>query len=76
MVYGTEVIIPTELSFPTARTALTASRNNEATRTLDLNLIEEKREIAAIKMLAYQKRWPNYITSRCGRDHSRWEIYY
>ena len=57
IVYGTEDIIPTELSFPTARTALTESENNEDARILDLNLKEKKkREMAAIKMLANQRK--------------------
>ena len=47
---------PTELSFSTAQTVLTESENNEDVRILDLNLIEEKREMAAIKMLAYQQK--------------------
>ena len=56
MVYGTEAVISTELSFPTARTALTESGNNQNARMLDLNLIEERREMAAMKMLAYQQK--------------------
>ena len=59
MVYGTEAIIPTELSFPIAKTALTEagkSRSNEKAKMLDLNLVEERREMAAVKMLAYQQK--------------------
>ena len=56
IVYGTEAVIPTELSFPTARTALTDFGSNEDAIMLDLNLIEERTEIAAIKMLAYQQK--------------------
>ena len=56
MVCGTEALIPTELFFPIARTALTESKNNEEARILDLKLIEERKEMAAIKMLAYQQK--------------------
>ena len=56
MVYGTEAAIPTELSDPIARTALMESKNNEGARMLELNLIEERRETAVIKMLAYQQK--------------------
>ena len=52
MVYEIEAIIPIKLPFPTA---LVESGSNEDARILDLNLIVEKREVAAIKMLAYQQ---------------------
>ena len=56
MVYGTEAVIPTKFSFPTARTALMEFRNNEEARLLDLNFVEERRAMTAIKMLAYQQK--------------------
>ena len=56
MVYRTETVILTKFSFPTARTALVKSKNNKDERMLDTNLIEERREMAAINMLAYQQK--------------------
>ena len=71
MVYGTEAVIPTELSFPAAQTMLTESRNNKDARRLDLNLIDEIREMAAIKMRAYQQKVAELYKNRSANDHSK-----
>ena len=47
---------PHRTFFPIARTALTEFESNEETRKLDLKLIEERREMADIKILAYQQK--------------------
>ncbi|GJZ61007.1 reverse transcriptase domain-containing protein [Tanacetum coccineum] len=48
LTYGTEAIIPTEIGMPTFRTAeLDIAKNDEALQ-INLELLEEKREQAAI----------------------------
>ncbi|GJT25584.1 reverse transcriptase domain-containing protein [Tanacetum coccineum] len=49
LAYGTEAVIPTEIGIPTRRTIQRSDKENEEALRLNLNLIEERREIAAIK---------------------------
>ena len=56
MTYGAETVIPLETGFPTLRTSsFTLSNNNELLRK-NLNLIEEWRENAIIKLAYYQHK--------------------
>ncbi|KAK9074310.1 hypothetical protein SSX86_006908 [Deinandra increscens subsp. villosa] len=54
LTYGTEAVIPAEVVCPTDRMALDDKSNEEDLR-LNLNLIEERREIAAIREAAHKK---------------------
>ncbi|GKD72312.1 reverse transcriptase domain-containing protein, partial [Tanacetum coccineum] len=50
LTYGTEAVIPAEIGMPTLRTAkMDQAKNNEALR-INLDLIEERREQAAIQV--------------------------
>ena len=48
MTYGAEVVIPLETGFPTTRTNLFNSKENNEQLTRNLDLIEEKRENAMV----------------------------
>ncbi|XP_072084482.1 uncharacterized protein [Arachis hypogaea] len=48
-VYGSEALIPIEVSIPTLRTELYDEQHNINVRNAELDLIEEDRDIAAIK---------------------------
>nr|GEV30336.1 reverse transcriptase domain-containing protein [Tanacetum cinerariifolium] len=48
LTYGTETVIPTEIGMPTYRTAAVDVVNNDEELRLNLNLLEERRERAAV----------------------------
>nr|GEW15640.1 reverse transcriptase domain-containing protein [Tanacetum cinerariifolium] len=61
LTYETEAVIPTEIGMPTLRTAeVDLVQNNEALE-INLDLMEERREEAAIHE-AKSKKWKNTIT--------------
>ena len=49
LVYGTEAVIPAEIGMPTIRTAEINVATNDDERRIDLDLLEERRERAAIR---------------------------
>nr|GFC56348.1 reverse transcriptase domain-containing protein [Tanacetum cinerariifolium] len=53
LTYGTEAVIPAEIGMPTYRTTAVDVVNNDKELRLNLNLLEERRELAAIKMTKY-----------------------
>ena len=56
MTYGAEVVIPLETGFPTTRTNLFNSKENNEQLTRNLDLIEEKRENAMVQLAYYQQK--------------------
>ncbi|XP_057760072.1 uncharacterized protein LOC130980403 [Arachis stenosperma] len=52
LVYGTEALIPVEVSVPTLRTEVYDRSNNLQARAAELDLVEEERDISAIKQRA------------------------
>ncbi|XP_076894830.1 uncharacterized protein LOC143547242 [Bidens hawaiensis] len=63
LTYGTEAMIPVEIGLPTHRTSLT-ERENEQDLRLNLNLVEERQEMAARKEIEYKKKMEKYYNSR------------
>ena len=60
MVYGTEAIIPTEIGLPTLRTDIVDRPEvNQNLLLLNLDLAEETRQIAQIKLALYQQQAHN-----------------
>ncbi|GJR26334.1 reverse transcriptase domain-containing protein [Tanacetum coccineum] len=49
LTYGTEAVIPAEIGMPTHRTSSVNEKTNDQELRLNLNLLEERREIAAIR---------------------------
>ncbi|GJY37733.1 reverse transcriptase domain-containing protein, partial [Tanacetum coccineum] len=49
LVYGTEAVIPAEIGMPTMRTAEVNTATNDDERRIDLDILEERREQAAIR---------------------------
>ncbi|GJW19473.1 hypothetical protein Tco_0659752 [Tanacetum coccineum] len=47
--YGTEAVIPAEIGMPTIRTAEVNITTNDDERRIDLDILEERREQAAIR---------------------------
>ncbi|GJR83291.1 reverse transcriptase domain-containing protein [Tanacetum coccineum] len=64
LTYGTEAVIPAEIGMPTLRTAeIDQAKNNEALG-INLDLIEERREQAAIQEAMSKKKMEKYYNSR------------
>ena len=56
MTYGTEAVIPLEISFPTLRTSSFNLSDNDKQLTKSLDLIEKKRENAIVQLAYYQQK--------------------
>ena len=56
MTYGTEAVIPIKLGFPTLRTDQFSVKENNCLFSAILDLDEERREVATMKMAHYQQR--------------------
>ena len=54
MTYGFEVVIPLETSFPTMRNDQFDNSNNMQLLSNSLDLVEERREVATVKLAQYQ----------------------
>jgi ribonuclease HI/transposase InsO family protein len=63
LVYGTEAVIPAEVGVPTKRMLLT-NEENEAGLRLNLDLLEERREVAAIRESRYKKTIAKYYNAK------------
>ncbi|XP_057756045.1 uncharacterized protein LOC130975243 [Arachis stenosperma] len=63
LVYGAKALIPVEVSVPTLRTELYDQSNNLQARTAELDLVEEERDISAIKQRARKQ----YLEQRHNR---------
>ena len=56
MTYGAKAVIPIEVGFPTLRTDQFSIEENNCLLSACLDLVEERREVAAMKMTHYQQR--------------------
>ncbi|KAJ0858387.1 putative ribonuclease H superfamily [Helianthus annuus] len=63
LTYGTEAIIPTKIGSPTARIKLREAENKQDLR-MNLNLLKERREIAAIREAKYKKQLESYYNAK------------
>nr|GEY25925.1 reverse transcriptase domain-containing protein [Tanacetum cinerariifolium] len=64
LTYGTEAVIPTEIGMPTYRTAAVDVVNNDEELRLNLDLLEERRERAAICEAKAKSRMIKYYNAR------------
>ena len=58
LTYGMEAIIPTEIGMPTLRTEIPKEANAEVI-TKDLDMTDELREAAIVRIASYQQRLTN-----------------
>ncbi|XP_073120431.1 uncharacterized protein [Henckelia pumila] len=63
MVYGTEDVLPAEIGQESAR-IMAYGANNQELRAMDLDLLEEHRSQAAIRLAAYRKRMTQAYNKR------------
>ncbi|GFS28943.1 hypothetical protein Acr_00g0004750 [Actinidia rufa] len=64
MVFGTESVIPVEIGMPNFRTSNFDKESNEVELRLNLDLLEEKREKAELRQMAYKCRVAKYYNQR------------
>ena len=56
MTYGAEAVIPLESGFPTLRTDRFSVKENNCLLLDSLDVAEERREVAMVKMVYYQQK--------------------
>nr|GEV75842.1 reverse transcriptase domain-containing protein [Tanacetum cinerariifolium] len=64
LVYGSEAVVPIEISVETQRIKEFKARKNEKKCREDLNILEEKREIASIREAYYKQKLERYYNKR------------
>ncbi|GFZ18422.1 hypothetical protein Acr_27g0001610 [Actinidia rufa] len=64
MVFGTELVVPVEIGMPSFRISNFDKESNEAELRLNLDLLEEKRENAELRQMAYKCQVANYYNQR------------
>jgi hypothetical protein len=62
--YGTEAVIQAEIGIPTIRTSEVNVTTNDDERRIDLDLLEERREKAAIREAKSKSKMKKYYDSR------------
>ncbi|GJZ55865.1 reverse transcriptase domain-containing protein [Tanacetum coccineum] len=64
LTYGTEAVIPAEIRMPTYRTAVVDAAHNDEELRLNLDLLEERRERAAIREAKAKLKMTKYYNAR------------
>ncbi|GJU46586.1 hypothetical protein Tco_1203852 [Tanacetum coccineum] len=64
LTYGTEAVIPAEIGMPTHRTSSVNEKTNDQELRLNLNLLEEQREIVAIREARYKQQVEKYYNKK------------
>ncbi|GKF18583.1 reverse transcriptase domain-containing protein, partial [Tanacetum coccineum] len=64
LTYGTEAVIPAEIKMPTFRTAEVDIAENDEALEINLDLIEEKREQAAIREAKIKRQMEKYYNTK------------
>ena len=64
LTYGTEAVIPAEIGMPTHRTSRLNQETNDREIRLNLDLLDERREIAAIREAKYKQQVEKYYNKR------------
>nr|GEU35316.1 reverse transcriptase domain-containing protein [Tanacetum cinerariifolium] len=64
LTYGVEAVLPIEISIPTKRTRKVDPTQNDKDLRINLEVLEERREIAAIREAAYKKKIEQYYNKK------------
>ncbi|GKC93057.1 reverse transcriptase domain-containing protein [Tanacetum coccineum] len=64
LTYRSEAVIPAEIGMPTYRTIQLNEAQNKEEMCLNLDLIQERREMAAIREAKYKKKVERYYNKR------------
>ncbi|XP_071919055.1 uncharacterized protein [Coffea arabica] len=64
LTYGAEAVIPAEILTPNPRLAAYAAEVNDEERQLDLDLVEERRDLALARIASYKNTLAHYYNAR------------
>ncbi|GJS50059.1 hypothetical protein Tco_0600180 [Tanacetum coccineum] len=70
LVYGTEAVIPAEIEMPTIRIVEINIATNDDERRIDLDILEERREQAAIREEKAKLKMKGYYDTKKAGDQS------
>jgi hypothetical protein len=72
LAFGVEAVIPLEIGMPTIRTTEFDVQTNEDNLRKDLDLVEERRDLAMVRLASYQQRMRGSITRMSSQGHFSW----
>ena len=64
LAYGVEAMIPVEVGIPSLRRETYAKDKNHALMSYELDLLEEKYDLAALRTASYKRRSERYFNSK------------
>ncbi|GJY46616.1 reverse transcriptase domain-containing protein [Tanacetum coccineum] len=64
LTYGSEAVIPAEIGIPSYRTLMIREEYNEEEQRLNLDLLQERREAAAVREAKYKTKMEQYYNKR------------
>ncbi|GKA12898.1 reverse transcriptase domain-containing protein [Tanacetum coccineum] len=64
LTYGSEAVIPAEIGMPSYRTLMIREEFNEEEQRLNLDLLQERREAAAVREARYKSKMEQYYNKR------------
>ena len=64
LTYGSEAVIPAEIGCPSARVLMADKEENDYELRLNLDLLEDRRELAAIREAKYKSALERYYNQR------------
>lgn len=64
LAFGSEVVVPVEISLSTARTEALDAPSNDEELHLNLDFLEEKRETSQLELAEYQRRVKRHYDAR------------
>jgi transposase InsO family protein len=70
LTYGVEAVIPLEIGLPTLRSEEFDQENNEHMLAKDLDLTQERKDLAMIRLASYQGN----LRKRYGKNVSKWVL--
>nr|GEX71377.1 reverse transcriptase domain-containing protein [Tanacetum cinerariifolium] len=73
LTYGTEAVIPAEIGMPTLRTMEVDMVQNNEDLGINLDLLEKRKEHAAIREAKTKQKWKNTTTQRSAAQASSQE---
>ncbi|GJS22695.1 reverse transcriptase domain-containing protein [Tanacetum coccineum] len=77
LTYGTEAVIPSEIGMPTIRTAEVDMVHNDEAFEINLDLLEERREQAAIREAKSKEKMVKYYNSKvCNTSFKHGDLVY
>nr|XP_043633230.1 uncharacterized protein K02A2.6-like [Erigeron canadensis] len=74
LAFGSEAVLPAEIQISTCRTTNVSEEENDTEMRINLDLMEERREIASIREAAYKQRIEKYYNKRVHPQFQSWRL--